>query len=220
MCFSAEASFTAGALLSLAGLVSMRLSRTRANKFLATIPVFFAAQQILEGILWLTIPNHAGSFWYYLGLYGFLIFAFTLWPVWVPYTMSLTEKDKNRKKIMQAICILGLIIAGIFIWHALRTSFDAQIYENHIQYLLGLPTDGIIVELLSLAYLICVVGPFLLSTKPHAWLFGLLVLIACGISYYFYYIVLVSVWCFFAAILSGYIVLIILQDHLKRVRSK
>ena len=59
MCFSATASFTAGAGLLVIGAITIRLSRDRAELPFAAIPVLFGVQQLIEGALWLTFPDKA-----------------------------------------------------------------------------------------------------------------------------------------------------------------
>ena len=61
MCFSAEASFTAAAVLLPAGAVAMRRAYQRDRKYLplATLPVLFGLQQLFEGFVW--TAGHRGN---------------------------------------------------------------------------------------------------------------------------------------------------------------
>ncbi|MEP7005137.1 MAG: DUF6629 family protein, partial [Sphingomonas bacterium] len=54
MCFSATASFTAGAGLLIIGAVTVRRARTAAELPFALVPALFGVQQVIEGALWLT----------------------------------------------------------------------------------------------------------------------------------------------------------------------
>ena len=59
MCFSATASFSAGAvLLGLGTLALKTASRPRELPF-AAIPLLFAIQQLSEGVIWLTFRHEA-----------------------------------------------------------------------------------------------------------------------------------------------------------------
>src|SRR5262249_3687551 len=55
MCFSAAASFSAAGLLGLAGIGTLAQVRKRIELPLAVTPLLFAAQQAIEGVLWLTV---------------------------------------------------------------------------------------------------------------------------------------------------------------------
>ena len=59
MCFSAEVSFTAAGVLGALGAVCIGQASRLREKPLAAIPLLFAAQQALEGFIWLS-PLHGG----------------------------------------------------------------------------------------------------------------------------------------------------------------
>ena len=61
MCFSATASFSAGAALLIVGAVTVRRARRRAELPFSLIPVLFGIQQLIEGAIWLTFPDKAGT---------------------------------------------------------------------------------------------------------------------------------------------------------------
>ena len=58
-----------------------------------------------------------------------------------------------------------------------------------------------------------------LSSLRHAWIFGILVAIAYVIAEYFYVATFISVWCFFAAIVSLFIYKI-LRDNQYLAKDK
>jgi hypothetical protein len=57
MCFSATASFTAGATLSALGIATLTQIRSRRELLLGSFPLLFAIQQFIEGLVWLTIDQ-------------------------------------------------------------------------------------------------------------------------------------------------------------------
>jgi len=54
MCFSASASFIAGASLFAVGVATLKRARARAELPFAMIPLLFGIQQLTEGVIWLT----------------------------------------------------------------------------------------------------------------------------------------------------------------------
>src|SRR5687768_16565317 len=99
MCFSAEASFAAGAILLGIGVVSLNKAVSGPQRVLAGIPLLFSIQQFDEGILWLTFSNPAYMHWWQPAILTFLFYAQVVWPVFVPLSMTLIEKDPFRKRI-------------------------------------------------------------------------------------------------------------------------
>lgn len=57
MCFLATASFSAGIVLTVIGVASIKKSNHKSQLLFASNPFFFGLQQFAEGILWLTIPR-------------------------------------------------------------------------------------------------------------------------------------------------------------------
>lgn len=51
MCFSASVSFSAGAVLSVIGVATLRQVKRPAEILFAATPILFALQQIAEGLL-------------------------------------------------------------------------------------------------------------------------------------------------------------------------
>ena len=61
MCFSAEASFGASAILLTIGVISLNKSVNVPQKVLSCIPFIFGVQQFSEGILWLSLYHVIGT---------------------------------------------------------------------------------------------------------------------------------------------------------------
>jgi hypothetical protein len=57
MCFSAEASFAGGAVITAVGVATVVKSRQPEQKLFSTIPLLFGLQQFAEGALWITLKS-------------------------------------------------------------------------------------------------------------------------------------------------------------------
>src|ERR1700722_9094839 len=112
MCFSAQASFAASAALIAISALCFSKARNNAQKLLASGPLFFGMQQALEGLVWMTLNkgDHSSSL-HMCGTYGFLSFAYIFWPLYVPFTVYIFEKNAQRKQIALGLFILGCLIA-------------------------------------------------------------------------------------------------------------
>jgi hypothetical protein len=203
MCFSASASFTASALLFLGGIATLRKSSNR-YRMLAAIPLLFAMQQFFEGLVWLGIANNSSI---KLPTYGFLFFVFMVWPWWIPFSIrNLASKHKDQK------LLLIPFIAGIFMTIAsfligMTYAITATIAHHHIKYISTIPSSLWIPG--TICYLIATIMPFFVIKNPRLWLMGYMLAISYMITFLFYYHSLLSVWCFFTAILSIFIFFII-----------
>jgi hypothetical protein len=108
MCFSAKASFAGGVVIGAIGIATVREIHKPSQLVFATIPLFFAFQQVVEGCLWVTIPLPEYIHLQKIATYLFLIMADFLWPTMIPLAVLLMEKNKKRKKILRILLILGL----------------------------------------------------------------------------------------------------------------
>ncbi|HLJ31387.1 MAG TPA: DUF6629 family protein [Candidatus Babeliales bacterium] len=212
MCFSAKASFITAAGLSLISLLSYKKASPKPRMIpLAISPLFFALQQACEGIVWLTIaPENTNNFLYALGMYGFLFFATCWWPIWIPTAFLCAEKSINRKKWLSMPLYVGCISALLLLCSWVLKTQGAHVINHHLDYpVTNYPFDitdpfiaNIIIALIAGSYCIATITPFFISTISYAWILGIVVSIGLLISYIFYYIAFPSVWCFFAAISS------------------
>jgi hypothetical protein len=209
MCFSANASFGAAAVLGVLGVVAMKKARTPSMRMLAATPFIFAIQQLSEGILWTTLPTNPTGWLSVLATYWFLFFAYIFWPIWIPLTLSRLETQKTRLRILYGILAAGSIFATYSLIHMLIYGATAHIVQHHIAYASQIPPFNIF--LMSGAYLLSVVVSPLISSVKNIWIFGVIVGAAYGISNVWYPANETSVWCFFAALISGIIILIIYQ---------
>lgn len=192
MCYSAPVSFAASGVLALLGRASSKVAK-KEDKYLAFIPILFSIQQFFEGIQWLYLKN--GSSCLLVG-YGFILFAFVIWPTYIP--IAAYFMDKKRRKITKWLIVFGSIISISSLIILFFNPLNIGIMGRSIHYYFNGPFN----QITKLSYLIVVTAPFLISSiNPIRW-FGLAILISAVISFVFFASVLISVWCFFAAILS------------------
>jgi hypothetical protein len=222
MCFSANASFTTAAGLSIIGLLSIHAARKNKKLLpLATCPLFFAIQQSCEGVVWLTLNNgDTTSLIHVIATYAFMSFAALLWPIWVPFTLYLPEKMHRRKQLLHITMYIGCLSAIVLFFSWILQTTGAKAINHHIDYPVGQYLFGIthvwlqqlIAWISSLSYCIAIIAPFFISSMKHAWIAGVVIMVAFVTSYIFYYATLGSVWCFFAAVTSALLYLLIKKN--------
>lgn len=206
MCFSAPASFIAGTGLLAIGVIAIKQSKNTPQYVLACIPVVFAIQQFTEGLLWLAISEADYAQWRHLAMYLFLIFAQVIWPVLVPTSILLFEKDRLRKKILYLLLGSGILAALYLGYSLIYYGATAAIENHHIKYQLSFPFSGKLLR--GLPYMLATaISPFISSNK---WLrlLGCALVISYIFTAFMYIDYLTSVWCYFGAILSGLILFI------------
>lgn len=211
MCFSATASFTVAAATGAIGIVCLKQVRQHHEIPLAIVPILFAGQQTIEGMLWLLLsgdgmPSSAVN----ALLLAFLIIAEVVWPVFVPFAVLSVEPARRRRLILQLIAALGVILS-INLFHALLTDPPTAVvlghsirYPSHVEHLSWQQT----------LYLLCTCVSLLISSHRMIQIMGTVVVVGLAVSAYAYFATLVSVWCFFAAADST-----LLYLHFRRISA-
>lgn len=208
MCFSATASFAVGAGLIGPGYFALKKTESRGMLVFACTPLLFSFHQIAEGFLWLSLTNPDFAFWYKPGLYTYSLISQPIWPIWVPLIMWLMETSEKRKKILFYFLLLG-IASSIYMFYCLLTYNISAVVENHhIRYYRDFPHLDI---MRPINFLLIAVTPFL-STLRYTKLLASAMLASIIFTYIFFTEYLISVWCFFAAILSLLVILVIISN--------
>jgi len=203
MCFSAEASFAGGVIISAIGVAVLRKVHKPSQLLFACIPLFFGIQQFAEGFLWLTLPRPEYLSLQKLDTYIFLIMADVLWPMWIPLSVLLMEKNGKRKKILRVLLLMGIALSLYYGFCLLFYNVYPEISGYHIRYKTDFPKP---LGMYAFAvYLIASITPLFVSSIKRTHLLGALMFLSCLITAIFFRQYLTSVWCFFAAIISGVI---------------
>jgi hypothetical protein len=202
MCFSATASFSAGVPLLVVGAVTMRRAGRSDSLAYAAIPLLFGIQQILEGALWLTFTAETPLLNTAL-TYVYSFFSHVLWPIYVPLAVLLMERTPWRRKVLSAIAVAGAAVGLYLFYFLVRLPLVAQVTGRHIAYL---SPHFFAVEAMTL-YLFGTCLSSLLSSHRSVQLFGIAAFMSFVAAYAFYSVWFISVWCFFAAVLSCIVLL-------------
>jgi len=144
---------------------------------------------------------------------GFHFFSHFLWLWWLPLCSYLIEPGKLRKRIFGGCAIFGafsgtLVYAVMLLhpeWMSVVVREHAIVYNFSASYRSDIEIPITPVMLYGLTILV----PLLFSSHRQINIFGGLVVMSIALASVAYNEAFVSVWCFFAAILSLYIVYMI-----------
>lgn len=198
MCFSAEASFAASGVLAASSVAISRIPKERSSVPLSLFPAIFATHQFIEGILWLNHDGVLPDTYKTAAVYAYVLIAYVLWPIFVPFAAYLTETRWRRRAIILLCQAIGLAVGLMLLFTNLGAPLDVSADCCSLSYHVNAP------DLLIAPYLFAVSIPFLVSSQRSLVLFGVALMISCAAA-----AVLASaetfpsVWCFFAAVLSA-----------------
>ncbi len=179
------------------GVATLRSARTNAERPFAAIPLLFGIQQLSEGVIWLTFGNEALALRQVM-TYVFSAFSHVLWPVYVPFAIGMLEPVQWRKRAIFMFEAAGIGAGGCLLWAMVTGPLIAEVSGMHIVYA-SRQFDAVPTTVLYVAAT-CVCGLF--SSYPFVRMFGALTFGTFVAAQMVAANALVSVWCFFAALLS------------------
>jgi hypothetical protein len=132
-----------------------------------------------------------------------LFFSHAFWPFFAPLAAYLAEERTRRRSQLLALTSVGFVL-GLLLYVPLVTEdgwFQPVIVREHLDYrtetLLGaVPSRALYALTISLVPL--------LTSSSQLRLLGILTAISIAITFAFWSYAFISVWCFFAALLSAY----------------
>jgi hypothetical protein len=141
--------------------------------------------------------------------YIFLFFAQFFWPLWVPIAILLLEKEEKRKKFQKILVGMGVLVSFYLAYCLVAYHVKAKIVGYHVYYNLDYPSSNSL--LVALLYFMATVFPPFFSHIKRMWMFGLAIFISYLISSIFYEHYVISVWCFFASVISISVLAIMIE---------
>nr|WP_156062649.1 DUF6629 family protein [Flavobacterium chilense] len=133
----------------------------------------------------------------------------------------LLEKEKTRKHIQRVLVAIGILVSAYLTYCLFNFNIRSEIDCYHIAYIQTYPEPFRIMG--GLLYIIATILPPFFSHIRRMWWLGVMVLISYVITTVFYESYLVSVWCFFASVISLSVYLIMSEiriSHREKIYMK
>lgn len=197
MCFSASASFIAGTTLCAVGVATLKRTEAKTERPFAMIPLLFGIQQLTEGVIWLTF-RHDAPLLKQTMTYLYSGFSHVLWPMYVPLAMGMLEAVRWRRRAFLVFEAAGVAVGLYLLYFIVTRPVVAEVVGSHIVYVSPHFYGGVVIVF----YLAATCVSCFFSSHGFVRLFGVLALLAFITAYVVHTTTLVSMWCFFAAILS------------------
>lgn len=198
MCFSATASFTAGAVLIGIGTLTLRRAKGPSELPYAAIPALFGLQQLVEGGLWLTFLEeepHLSSILTHI----YSLFSHVLWPIFVPIAVLLLEPVRWRRTALKALAVAGALSGIYLLYFWAMDPTTSRVVGQHILY----DSPHFYIAPILILYVLGTCVSSLVSSHAAVRWFGAASLASYAAASAFYAVWFISVWCFLAAAMSA-----------------
>ena len=213
MCFSATGSFALSGVLTGLGVAALARNSSKPHRMFAAVPLLFAAQQAAEGVVWLTIHDADHAILHRLAVIVFLGFAMVIWPTWLPFSLRLMERTRVRRRILTGLSCFGAVVSAYAVVLLTLWQPAARVAGHSIRYDYQQNQSAWVRLFYLVGYVVPVIGPFFVSTTPLARTIGVTLVGSLVATVVVERNALTSVWCFFAAILSGLILVVVVKEQ-------
>ena len=211
MCFSATASFGAAALLTGTTLAASKYVTDKKQRPLLAVPAIFAVQQFIEGFVWLSLTNEQFAHLKNTVVTAYMVFAEMVWPLWIPFVFLFLEQHHSRLRWLWTLQGVGILLLFPTIYYMMHFPILATVSDHHISYAPQFPPDWLLWR--SIGYGLAAVVPFFITTYPRAWVMGLPNALSFFVAAYFFPGYIISVWCYFAALISITVWYVLRQNY-------
>ena len=201
MCFSAEADFVSGAVISGVGVATLTKVEQPRELALGALPLALGLHQLVEAFVWLGLDGSLSPASTESAINLYLTIAWIVVPVLVPLAVMLITPHGPRRHAMAVCVVLGAVTATYLGTAVMRGDVTAHIAHHTIQYG-GAPRYA---GIATLVYVVATCAPPLLSRQPAIVWFGTANIGAVAIIALVQVNGLTSVWCLWAAIASALI---------------
>src|SRR5580692_2107987 len=116
MCFSPQADVVGGVVVAAIGIDVVRhVPQWHDHRMLASLPLLFAAHQLDEAFVWWALQGHISHDVGRVAVWGYLLFAFVVLPVFVPVAVLLIEPAGRRRWVIAPFVALGVVVSSILL---------------------------------------------------------------------------------------------------------
>ena len=211
MCFSHEADLAVGTIAIAVGVDALRHVRASKQIPLASIPVLLGLHELTEAFVWWGLQGHIAHSIERIALWIYLLFALVALPGILTVAVGLVEPSPGRRKVIGAFAAVAIAVSTVIGFAMFRGSVRSTIQGHHIGYDIGVLRDG---GRLTALYVIATCGALLASSYRDLEILGALNFVAVPVLAWLTLSGFISLWCFWAAIVSVGIAL-----HLRRVTN-
>ena len=211
MCFSPLGDLAGGTVVVAIGVDALRHVKGRSEyAAIASLPIVLGLHQVDEAFVWWGLQGHVAQGIGRAAMWIYLVFALVVLPVLVPMLVTFLESSPIRRWRVVPFIVVGVVAAAVLLEAMLVGHPSARLARYHLAYTIGLRHGILIIGL----YIVATCGPLLVSGYRSFFWFGvanlgavitLALLCADGFT---------SLWCFYAALVSGAIAL-----HLRFAKS-
>jgi hypothetical protein len=211
VCFAPEADAAVGVFVVAVGIDTLRHVDEPKQIPLAALPLLFGLHQLSEAFVWWGLQRHVAHDMERIAVWIYVLFALVALPAYLPLAVGLVERSATRRRVIAAFGVLGVGVAASLAVSVFRGTISAVINGRHVDYAVDAVGHG---GPLTTLYVIATCGALLASSYRDIAVIGALNLVVTPLLMVLTVGGFVSLWCFWAALVS-----VLIDVHFRRQRA-
>jgi hypothetical protein len=212
MCFSPDADAVVGGIVVVIGVDALRHVGEPKQILLASLPLLFGLHQLDEAFVWWGLQGRVSESLERIGVWVYLLFALAALPALVPLAVLAVERSRARRRLIGMLAALGTAVGVSLAVALFRGSVNAAIGGRHIAYDVSALSQG---RDLTGLYVLAACGALIACSHRDLAVLGVMNLIAVPVLMWLTVSGFISLWCFWAAIVS-----VVIDLHMRRSASR
>jgi hypothetical protein len=212
VCFAPEADAAVGVFVVGVGIDALRHAHAPKEIPLAALPLLFGLHQLSEAFVWWGLQGHVAHRVERAAVWTYVVFALVALPAYLPLAVGLVERSAMRRRVIAGFAVLGLAVAASLAIAVVRGPISAVVDGRHVEYAVDAVGHG---GPLTIVYVIATCGALLASSYRDIAAIGALNLVVTPVLMVLTVGGFVSLWCFWAAIVS-----VLIDVHFRRQRAR
>jgi hypothetical protein len=208
MCFSPDADLAVGTIVLAVGVDALRHVRAGHQIPLASIPMLLGLHQITEAFVWWGLQGHVAHTVERIALWIYLLFALAFLPALLTIAVGLVERSPFRRRVIWVFSGVAVAVSTVLAVAMFRGSVGSAIAGHHIAYEVEALQHG---GHFTALYVVATCGALLASSYRDLEILGALNFVAVPVLAWMTLNGFISLWCFWAAIVS-----VVFALHLRR----
>jgi len=213
--YFAVLNFVLSGVIGTVGILTLRKVSSPNEVVFASLPLLFAIHQFVEGFVWLGIDGLIRHRALEISEGIFIYYAQGILPFLIPLAIWLIEKNGFRKKLLGMLTLLGLGLAIYTMYGLATVPTSVSVVNNTIYY--KNPWTANIYD--ATIYILTTCGALILSHSIAVALFGFLNLIGLILIYLLRPYGFTSLWCLYAAVISGLLYFHFIERRIKFLKD-
>ena len=207
--------FTLAGVIGIVGILTLKKVSVPNEVVFASLPLLFGLHQLTEGFVWLGVEGEIAHRALQMAETVFIYYAQGVLPFLIPLAIWLVEKNGFKRHLLSILTLLGFGLMLYTLYGLATVSSDVKVLHNTLYY--SNPWTANYYD--AAIYVLTTCGALMLSSSISIQLFGFLNLIGLSLIAFLLPYGFTSVWCLYAAAISGLLYFYFVERRIRFLRE-